>query len=124
MVLWTERFLRNLNECENWYQKTMPGDPFYLEVLERRIKACEADIKSEKAWNHYQKLKGEIEEWYGREAKTRRKTMRSTDPLDEYKFGLEMGRLRKEYLERLFFALKEVARVFALETTETLEEGG
>jgi hypothetical protein len=99
----------------------MPGDPFYLEVLERRIKACEADIKSERAWNHYQKLKGEIEEWYGREVKVRRRKMRSTDPLDEYKFGLEMGRLRKEYLERLFFALKEVARIYALETAETPE---
>ena len=121
MVLWTERFLKNLNEAEAWYQKMMTDDPCYLEVLERRIRVCEADIKSERAWNHYQKLKGEIEEWYGREAKVRRRKMRSTDPLDEYKFGLEMGRLRKEYLERLFFALKEVARIYALETAETPE---
>jgi len=122
VVLWTERFLKNLGECEAWYQRALPGDPRYLEVLERRIKACEADIKSERAWKYYDRLKAEIGAWYEREALLRRSGMRSADPLEEYEYGLEMDRLRGEYLERLFFALKEVARVFALETTETLEE--
>ena len=120
MVLWTERFLRNLNEAENWYQKSADS-PDYLEALERRIKCCEADIKSEKAWEYYLSLKSEIDAWYASQISKR---LSSADPLDELIHELRKERLKAEYLEKLFFALKEVARLFALETYETPEVSG
>ena len=124
-MIWSERFLRSLDEAESWYLKTMPDDPYYLEVLERRIRSCEADIVPERARRHYEERKREAEEWYERRAAglAARRAV-TADPLDELALALEEGRLRREYLERLFFALKEVARLYAVRAYEAPEVEG
>jgi len=87
-------------------------------VLEKRIRCCEADLKSERALDFYLRMKSEIDAWYAAQISRRPD---STDPLDELMHSLRMERLKAEYLEKLFFALKEVAKLFALETYEMPE---
>jgi hypothetical protein len=122
VVLWTERFLRNLNEVENHYLKMTPDDPFYLDMLEKGIKICESDIKSQRARKMYEQKKALCEEQLLIGLKLLEEQERcTTDPLDQWRLQIEKGKLKQKYLESLLMALKDVAREFAVETYETPE---